>query len=464
MQPSSAPPNRTESIREMTVTRARADWTLIVAMDCQALGTWPMSVSLAGVESLTVGRGVRAERRLVVNGAEARLDLTDRWASRDHARFVKAGERWVVEDCASRNGVWVNAERVERKGLRDGAVVECGGTFFVLRRTEGVIADEGPLAARAEALRTMSPKLAEELVIARKIARSSLPVVVLGESGTGKEGTARAIHALSGREGPFVAVNCGAIPPTLIESELFGSRRGAFSGAEDRAGVLRSADRGTLFLDEFAELPLESQAALLRALQEKEVVALGSTRPISVDVRIVAATNRPIGALVDEGKLRRDFVARLSGYELNLPALRDRREDLGVLVATLIARHDRSGRPRTLSGSAARRLFAYEWPLNIRELERCLAAALAVVRGEIALEHLAPAVRGEERLSSDGNDYKRRLIGMIRRLRGNMSAVARELGTSRTQLYRILSRHSIRPADLRPSGLPPIPPGDYFLP
>src|SRR5262249_42356761 len=275
---------------------------------------------------------------------------------------MRSGDRWSLEDLGSRNGSRVNGERVERKTLGDGDVIECGGTFLVLRRTDGFTPDRSPLGQRLEALRTLSPALEHELNVLRKVARSPIPVLLLGESGTGKEGLANAVHALSGRDGPLVAVNCGAIPATLIESELFGSRRGAFSGAEARTGLLRSADRGTLSLDEVAELPLPSQAALLRALQEKEIMPLGATRAIPIDVRVVAATNRPVGELVAEDRLRRDLYARLSGYELHLPPLRERLEDLGLLAAGLIARHDRSGAPRTMSRAAASALFVYHWP------------------------------------------------------------------------------------------------------
>ncbi len=440
--------NHTESIVSESPRRARNDWVLIVAMDCQALGVWPESVSLAGVGCVSIGRGL--ERRVLPGGGHVRLDLPDRWISQSHARIVRAGERWVLEDECSRNGSRVNGERVERRTLSDGDVIEVGGTFLVLRRTGGYAPVSSPLPGRPEPLRTMSPALEHELSVLRKVARSPIPILVLGETGTGKEGIANLIHGVSGREGPFVPVNCGAIPATLIESELFGSRRGAFSGAEDRAGLLRSADRGTLFLDEIAELPVASQAALLRALQEKEIVPLGATRSIPVDVRVVAATNRPISEFLDEEKLRRDLYARLSGYELRLPPLRDRREDLGLLVSTLIARHDRSGEPRTLSRAAAWALFAYPWPLNIRELEQCLAAAVAVARTEIGVEHLPRPIREARPIPVEGPANEReRLVGLIQRHAGNLSAVARDLSTSRSQLYRLLARHAIRPDEVK---------------
>jgi transcriptional regulator with PAS, ATPase and Fis domain len=417
-------------------------------MDCQALGAGAEIVSLADLATVAIGRG--PERRLVVGFGEARLELPDRWISQSHARLQRRGDRWAFEDEGSRNGSRVNGQSVDRRQLDDGDVIECGGTFLVLRRADGPVPIASSLAQRPEAMRTLSPMLERELSVLRKVARSPIPVLVLGESGTGKEGMASVVHSLSGRDGPFVAVNCGAIPATLIESELFGSRRGAFSGAEDRVGLLRSADRGTIFLDEVAELPLASQAALLRVLQEKELTPLGATRAIPVDVRVVAATNRPIAKLIEEDKLRRDLYARLNGYELRLPLLRERREDLGLLAAALIARHDRSGAARTLSRAAAQALFDYDWPLNIRELEQCLAAAVTVAHGEIGVEHLPRPIReaGAPTARAPGAE-RERLVALIQKHGGNLSAVARELATSRSQLYRLLVRHGIRPEELK---------------
>src|SRR5262249_11373211 len=157
----------------------------------------------------------------------------------------------------------------------------------------------------------------------------------------------------SGRSGPLVAVNCGAIPAALIESELFGSRRGAFSGAEDRPGMVRSAERGTLFLDEIAELPLQAQGALLRLLQEHEISPLGAGKPQAVDVRVIAATHQPLEQLIEQGKFRHDLFARLRGYVLRTPPLRARLEDLGLLITALLARFDASAHERRLSRSAA---------------------------------------------------------------------------------------------------------------
>ena len=439
----------TESIISEGRGPSRVDWTLIVALDCQVLTLCPESFSLAELGEVLIGRG--SERTFSRTGPQARLELPDRWISQSHARLVRAGDGWSIVDEGSRNGTRKNGLRVTRDSLGDGDIVECGGTFLVMRRGGEAKPPPEAMAGRPEALRTLSPTLDRELEVLRKVARSGVPVLLLGQTGTGKEGTARAIHELSGREGPMVAVNCGAIPAPLIESELFGSRRGAFSGAEDRSGLVRSADLGTLFLDEVAELPLASQAALLRVLQEKELLPLGARRPINVDVRVVAATNRQVTELVEEGKLRRDLYARLSGYELHLPPLCERLEDLGLLIPTLIARHDTSGVPRTLSRTAAWALFAHRWPLNIRELEQCLSAAVAVAGPEIGLEHLPKTIReaGSAPRDPAATSERDHLLAVIESHGGNLSAVARALKTSRSQLYRLLVRHAIQPEEMK---------------
>jgi len=315
----------------------------------------------------------------------------------------------------------------------------------------------------------MNRGLTEELEKLARVARTSVPVVVEGETGTGKELLARAYHVLSERPGAFVAVNCGALPDTLVQSELFGYRKGAFSGAtEDRPGLLRSAERGTLFLDEIGELPLPSQASLLRVLQESEVLPVGGTRPLAVDLRVVAATNRDLGRMAREGTFRSDLLARLSGLRLWIPPLRERREDLGLLVAELLRRLVPPGaRGPSLTPAAARALFLHDWPRNVRELEHCLALAVALSPESIDLEHLPPELRrapsvpaspapapvaprastaDPERTTDSGREE---LLALLREHHGNVSRVAQALGTSRAQVHRLLKRHGLEPDSFR---------------
>jgi DNA-binding NtrC family response regulator len=418
--------------------RARgAEWALIVAMDCQRPELAPLRVPLGGVEEVELGRG--DARRVERAGARMRVELPSRWMSGRHARLVCGGAGWTVEDAGSKNGTRVNGAVSARAAAGEGDCLECGGTFLMLRRADPRASARIP---PLPGLATVSPLLERELVGLPRIARSPVAVLVRGESGTGKELVAAALHELSGRAGALVTVNCGAIPATLVESELFGTRRGAFSGAEERAGVVRGAAGGTLFLDEIAELPASSQAALLRFLQAGELRPLGAERSQNIDVRVVAATNRPLEALVAGGAFRGDLFARLRGYEIHLPPLRARLEDLGLLVAALLARHDPQRRVRALSRAAARALFAHPWRYNVRELEQVLRAALALCPGaELQLEHLAlPAPGAAER---SGEADGERLRGLLAAHGGNLSAVARELATSRSHVRRLLARHGV---------------------
>jgi DNA-binding NtrC family response regulator len=272
--------------------------------------------------------------------------------------------------------------------------------------------------------------------------------VVRGETGTGKELVARAIHVLSQRKGPFVAVNCGALPETLVEAELFGAKRGAFSGATaDRIGLVRGADGGTLFLDEIAELRPSSQAALLRVLQEREVMALGDTRAVKVDVRFVAATHRDLEDMVGRGTFRDDLYARLLGFELELPGLRERREDLGLLVRALLGRRP-GGNEASFTPAAVRLMHAYRWPHNIREFERALASAVALADGRPIDVADLPAVMQRvpttpELPMNDDDSLRARLVELLEAHRGNIAAVARVLDKDRMQIHRWVRRFDI---------------------
>jgi DNA-binding NtrC family response regulator len=423
----------------------RDEWMLAVALDCQRLDVRPTRHPLAGITCVEIGRGEQREVRC--DGSLLRIDLDDRAASQVHLRIERSDDGWIAGDPGSKNGTRVNGALFHHGALHSGDVIECGGTFFVLRRDTGPVVDHAPDHDAEIATRTLSPSLERELAPLTKIARSRVPVLVRGETGTGKEVIAAAVHEWSQRTGQLITVNCAAIPPTLLESELFGSRRGAFSGAEDRPGLIRNADHGTLFLDEVAELPLTSQAALLRFLQEGEVTALGAGKPIVVNVRVVAATNRTVEDLVGNGSFRRDLYARLRGYEVRLPPLRNRIEDLGLLVAALVARHAPGGPPRRLSRAAARALFLHRWPFNVRELEQALHTAIAIGGApEIKLADLrldAPSAGAP--LAEEVSTIRDQLIALLDQHEGNVSAVARALATSRSQIHRLLARHSIDP-------------------
>jgi sigma-54 dependent transcriptional regulator, acetoin dehydrogenase operon transcriptional activator AcoR len=379
---------------------------LLVALECDRMAAGSSRHALGGVTQVLLGRGRerQVERRSGPGGEELIVRVPDRWMSSQHARVESSFGRWILYDAGSKNGTVVNGAAVDRAVLRDGDLIELGHTLFWFRERVPLALDDAldlhvtldELCERPPGLVTLAPGYARALGELERVARSLLPIVLFGESGTGKELLARAIHALSERPGELVAVNCGAVPDTLIESELFGHRRGAFSGAsEDRPGLVRSADRGTLFLDEIGDLPMASQAALLRVLQEREVMPVGANRPVPVDIRVVAATHRDLGSMVDRGEFRQDLYARLAGYTINLPPLRQRGEDLGLLIAVLLARHaaTRTSLP-AIDATAARALFLYPWPRNVRELDSCLtAAAIFAAMEPIQLDHLPHEVR-----------------------------------------------------------------------
>ena len=302
-----------------------------------------------------------------------------------------------------------------------------------------------------------SPAIREVLDILLLAAPTDATVLIEGETGTGKELVAQALHKLSRRaRAPLVAVNCAALPETLLESELFGHVKGAFTGAaETRQGRFRQAEGGTLLLDEIGEMPLPVQAKLLRVLQDGEVQPLGADKATKADVRVVAATNRKLEALVAEGKFRADLYYRLNVVPLQLPPLRDRREDIPALAA-----HFLQGKGRHFSPAALEALQRYNWPGNVRELQN-LIGRLAVLRpeGELQLEDLPPGIRGAppqaqapQSLPPEGIDLyavlaevEDRLIHeALERAQGNRNQAARSLGLNRTTLVEKIKRMSRR--------------------
>jgi MoxR-like ATPase len=420
-------------------------------------------ISLAGADSVSVGRSPRLslERASEGGATELKIGVPDPRMSAAHARLQRVLGSWVLADSGSKNGTWCDGERIGRAQLRDGALLEMGHTFLLFREAlAGAgpdVLDGGDPGRASKGFATLVPGFAAEIGRLERVARSQMPVLLFGETGTGKEVMARSIHALSGRPGPFQAVNCAAIAPGLIESELFGHRKGAYTGAvEDHAGAVRSAHRGTLLLDEIGDLPLPAQAVLLRVLQESEVKPLGSDRSVPVDLRVVAATNRDLVDLAGSQRFRPDLLARLSGYRCTLPPLRERREDFGLLAAAILERIGAEG--LTFSVEAARALLRYRWPLNVRELEKCLSAAAVLADGgQVELEHLPEAVIDSSRLPRpaaepvEGPDADRRdeLVKLLRERGGNVTAVARDLGKARTQVQRWLRRFHIDPLSFR---------------
>lgn len=310
----------------------------------------------------------------------------------------------------------------------------------------------------AALIRAPDSPLNEVCALAQKIAIHDISVLITGESGTGKELLARAIHYASPRaERAFVVENCGALPDTLLEAELFGHKKGAFTGAyEDRIGLFQQADGGTLFLDEIGDTSPALQVKLLRALQEGEVRPLGGARPVKVDVRIIAATNRDLEADVAQGRFREDLYYRIAGVTLTMPPLRERPQDIPLLVAALVEKSALAG--RQFSSAALELLLRHRWPGNVRELHNEVMRALALSDGdEIAPQALSPRLRRTATaLTNVAGDLERgtlkeRLAAFeatllreaLLRHRGNKSRVADELGLTRVGLRMKLERLGI---------------------
>jgi DNA-binding NtrC family response regulator len=290
--------------------------------------------------------------------------------------------------------------------------------------------------------------------IIAKAGQSSHPVLILGESGTGKEMVAKAIH-LSGslRNKPFIPVDCGSLVPTLIESELFGHVRGAFTGAAGpKDGLLAMADGGTVFLDEIGELPIDLQAKLLRAIQEKEIRPVGGTKQVPINVRILGATNRDLEQAVTEGTFRRDLYFRLNVLTLRIPPLRERRQDIPLLVAHFLERIGRdSGMEKTISDDSLKILLGYDWPGNVRELENALERACVVSSAaELQVRDLPTHLTGAPHslTSAPSNDIlpiaeleRQTILNALAQTNGDKMLVARLLGIGKTTLYRKLKEY-----------------------
>jgi two-component system response regulator HydG len=299
----------------------------------------------------------------------------------------------------------------------------------------------------------LSPKMQRVYKLIEKVSQHNYPVLILGESGTGKELVARSIH-FSGtrRNKPFAPVDCSALVPTLIESELFGYVKGAFTGANHtKQGLMEAAGNGTLFLDEIGDLPVDLQAKLLRALQEKEIRPVGSTDRVSISVRVIAATNRDLEAAVRQGNFRQDLFFRLNVVQIKLPPLRDRKGDIPLLVNSFLEKFSDTEAPtRTISEDAMTRLMAYDWPGNVRELENAIERAIALGTGPILHVGDLPTnlqygsgerlPQNDELLPLDELE-RRAIMRALRESGGDKLAAARMLRIGKTTLYRKLKQY-----------------------
>lgn len=332
----------------------------------------------AGAEFVLDGLVVSGGR-----GAGQDVRLTDPLVSEVHFELRVSEQGLALRDLGSRNGTWVGRARLlGAVELREGA------SFFVGESRIRVLAiEQGKVSvSKDDSLCGMyggCVAMRRLFALLRKLAPTDLEVLIEGETGVGKEGAARALHELSGRKGRFLALNCGAVPKELAEGVLFGHKKGAFTGAGDSAGAFESADGGTLFLDEIGELPIDLQPKLLRLIDQQEVARIGEHGVRKVDVRVVCATHRNLGRMVSEGKFREDLFYRIATMRIEVPALRDRRDDIEGLASLLLSAHaEGNGRKLTLSEDAVAELQQQPWPGNIRQLKAVVRCAAHLVEGD----------------------------------------------------------------------------------
>ncbi|MEE2900884.1 MAG: sigma 54-interacting transcriptional regulator [Myxococcota bacterium] len=394
-----------------------------------------------------------APEQTLILGRDHRFATDDPWMSARHAEVFSKEGRWILRDLGSSNGTRHQGTPRSSGELSHGDLFETGGTFW--RFHEQRLAKEIQPATSDDVLTTLNPAFQETISRLRRVARTRVPVMLIGSTGTGKEVLARRLHELSGRAGEFIAINTAAIQTNLIASELFGVERGAHSLAHDaRTGLVRQADTGSLLLDEIGDMPLEVQATILRLLQESEVVPVGSDKASKVDVRFICATHQDLDSLIETGEFRGDLFARLKGCRLRIPDLRERPEDLGLLIARFLRRF--GAEEKSFAPAAYRALMMYAWPYNVRELERAVESAIAISQTDRIEKNDLPqallsTMNKPEAHAADISSGERE--AELRRLlashRGNVSAVARASGRSRMQIHRWLKRFRINPDDYR---------------
>jgi DNA-binding NtrC family response regulator len=423
--------------------------------------------TLRVLEGADAGAEIRLPAAGVVVGADVTCDvvLRDPAVSRKHASIVPAAGGFEVADLGSRNGTWLDGVKLTRAVVPVGSTLRIGATTLQLLPAEDAVPLPPSSATEFGALRGTSTAMRQVFAVLERASLSEAPILLLGESGTGKELAARAVHEASHRSrGPFVVFDCGAASESLIEAELFGHKRGAFTGAHvDRIGAFAQAHKGTLFLDEIGDLPLPLQPKLLRLLERGEVTPLGATKSERFDVRIVAATHRDLWGDVARGTFRGDLYYRLAVVEVHMPALRQRTSDIPDLVQNFLRLADRSD--RDVKGPTLDRLLAYSWPGNVRELRNVVARAVALsppdatfAQMPILLRPEAPsdATHAEVRADVPYNEAKEAVqnrfdrayfADLLRRAENNMSQAARLAGLERKHLYRLLERAGVsRPA------------------
>jgi two-component system, NtrC family, response regulator GlrR len=412
------------------------------------------------------GKTLRGAGRSALIGTHPSSDvvLSDPHVSRLHARIDVDEQDYVLSDQGSTNGTRVAGVRVRQACLEDGNVIELGATQIRFRLLDEPIRIELAAEQSYEGLIGRSVAMRELFAMCSRVAPTDAPVLLEGETGTGKELVARAIHARSHRKGkPFVVFDCGAVPPTLIESELFGAEKGAYTGSvATRAGVFERADGGTLFLDEMGELQIDLQPKLLRVLETGDVMRLGAEKEKKVDVRVVAATNRDLSRMIADGRFRTDLYYRLAVLRVHVPALRDRRDDIPLLAAHF-AREVLTGAkaqaqriPEPTFEAIFEQLRHHDWPGNVRELRNIVERAAILADPKLiragALDAVNELQRSVERSvhkqvtlrAARAEREREYLADLIRNTGGDLDEAARVAQVHRKSLERLIRKHKLR--------------------
>ena len=383
------------------------------------------------------------------------LVLADKTVSRNHLEIEYTSDSFLLKDMGSTNGTYLNGSKVKEAYLAPGDTIKAGNTLLEFVAFDEKISIEPSAKESFGGMAGKSRKMRQIFAIIEKIAPTHATVIIEGETGTGKDLVARAIHEHSTRRAhPYMVFDCSGVAPNLIESELFGHEKGAFTGAiRSRAGVFEAAKGGTVFLDEIGELTLDLQPKLLRALESREIRRVGANNPTRIDVRVVSATNRNLKKEIEAGRFREDLYYRMSVVKILLPPLRERAEDIPLIIQKLLAEGKFNMTPTgvkvtKVDDDALKLLMRYPWPGNVRELANVMERAVVLGEGpridladlpaRIAL--VRPPLPGERASYREAVDaYRRELIvKALKQAEGNHAAAAKLLGLHRTHLFRLV--------------------------